>query len=74
MSLAQKAVQLGAVNPARSGRLTLRFAAGIAVRPLKFAGRLFAGHGGPRAYRRQGFPEHEWMQVMSGKRDRFDGL
>lgn len=29
---------------------------------------------GPRAYRREGFPEIELYQIMAGRRDRFDGL
>jgi hypothetical protein len=29
---------------------------------------------GPRSYPREGFPEHELHQIMTGRRDRFDGL
>lgn len=30
--------------------------------------------GSPRGYRREGFPEHELYQVLSGRKDRFDFL
>lgn len=30
--------------------------------------------GSPRGYRREGFPEHELYQVLSGRKDRFDSL
>jgi hypothetical protein len=30
--------------------------------------------GTPRGYRREGFPEHELYQVLSGRKDRFDSL
>jgi hypothetical protein len=28
----------------------------------------------PRGYRREGFPDHELYQVLSGHKDRFDSL
>lgn len=36
--------------------------------------RWLLGGAGPRGYRREGFPEVEMHQVMSGRRDRFDSL
>jgi hypothetical protein len=42
---------------------------------LRTVARLAKGRSrGPRAYRAEGFPEHELYQVMAGKRDRFHGL
>jgi hypothetical protein len=35
--------------------------------------RWFLNGGGPRGYHREGFPEVELHQVMSGRKDRFDG-
>ena len=44
----------------------------VLMAPLSVAGRvLFGTERGPRAYRREGFPEHELYQLMSGRRDRF---
>ena len=38
-------------------------------------GWMFHGNGGyPRGYHREGFPEHEMQQVISGKSDRFHNL
>lgn len=46
-----------------------------AVRPLSRVGGWFVGSGkGPRGYHREGFPEIEMHQVMSGRKDRFDGF
>ena len=51
------------------------------VRPGRIGRTFFAavwravlGPGGstPSGYRREGFPEHELYQIMSGRRDRFD--
>jgi hypothetical protein len=43
----------------------------IVTAPLFLAGRLLLGpERGPRAYRREGFPEHEIYGLMSGRRDR----
>jgi len=47
----------------------------VLMAPLSVAGRLIFGRAhGPRGYRREGFPEHELYQVMSGRRDRFGGI
>ncbi len=44
----------------------------VLTAPLSLAGRAVFGKAqGPRGYRREGFPEHELYQVMSGRRDRF---
>ena len=46
-----------------------------AVRPLSRMGRWFVGPAkGPRGYRREGFPEIEFHQIMAGRKDRFDGM
>ena len=45
-------------------------------RQVSFVARLVLGRpgSGPRGFRREGFPEHEWQQVISGRRDRFAGM
>jgi hypothetical protein len=37
------------------------------------AARVIVGTGGIRQPGRSGFPQHEWDQVISGHRDRFEG-
>jgi hypothetical protein len=65
------------------GQVVRRRAWGVGVRfPERFGradglGRcqFFAGSGGGyRSYRREGYPEHELHQIVSGRKDRFDGL
>ena len=53
-----------------------RFALSAALTPVAVFARFMVGSdtGGPRAYRREGFPEHELYQVMGGKRDKFQDL
>ena len=51
-------------------RLRLSFA--WASRLGRRLDRWFLGGGSPRGYRREGFPEVELHQVMSGRKDRFD--
>ena len=44
----------------------------VLMAPLSVAGRVIFGRAhGPRGYRREGFPEHELYQLISGRRDRF---
>jgi hypothetical protein len=53
-----------------------RFALSAVVAPAEAAARFMvgSGNGSPRGYRREGFPEHELSQVISGKRDKFQDL
>jgi hypothetical protein len=53
-----------------------RFALSAALKPVAVFARFMVGsnRGGPRGYRREGFPEHELYQVISGKRDKFHDL
>ena len=53
--------------------------AGVARFPGKLSAAVFraitcSNGGSPRGYRREGFPEHELYQVLSGRKDRFDSL
>ena len=41
-------------------------------RTLKWFDALMLGGATPRHYRREGYPEVEFYQVMSGRKDRFD--
>lgn len=59
----------------RVGAVAVRTPSALVAKTMSALGKLFAGTGGGyRGYRREGFAEHEWHQIVAGKKDRFDGL
>lgn len=58
-------VQLGAHVGGVVFTTAFKLPVGLAVRAL------FGRESGPRAYEREKFPEHQWQQIMAGKRNWF---
>jgi hypothetical protein len=69
-------ITLRRAAPAIGWPLTGARCAFSAVRAsVSLVARFMVGSGsGPRGYRREGFPEHELYQVMSGRRDKFERM
>lgn len=76
MAIEQRAIPRKNMEGSRAApAINLHTIASALQRPIAFTGRLLLGGGGngPRGYKREGFPEHELYQLMSGHRDRMDG-
>lgn len=72
MSVAQKALRT-ATAPGKGAAVSAGQVMTATARRLSAAARLvLGGGGGPRGYRREGYPEHELYQLMAGRKDRFD--
>ncbi len=59
-----------------AARTAFRFSSTIVTRPLAVMGRLLLSSpgNGIRGYRREGFPEIELQQIITGSKGKFDSL
>ena len=74
MTMAQRST-IGQVARPQAWLAGVRFSARLVSGPVLALGRIVAGPGGgPRQYPRDGFPEIELHEIMTGRKDRFDGL
>ncbi len=74
MAIAQRP-QTGSVALRRERLTGVRFPTAAITHSVAAVGRWFVGAGqGPRAHRREGYPEHELYQIIAGRQDRFRGL
>lgn len=75
MAIGRAVTRERTVRPHPAPAVNVRAFLSALQRPIAFTGRLLLGSGsnGPRGYKREGFPEHELYQLMSGHRDRMDG-